>query len=1307
MQKTYLKNKIFKILPLLLMLPLLFIGTEVFAATVKDGGDYYFRIDNPSVGHLYFIIFNSIAAMFHTVSSDASGGYTDTTTYFYLLRLAFTVGGFFMFIMIVGRTIKDGSHAGLFDFLKYLIMGTTLLFLMFGSKSTIVVESDTLPGSYCSSYQVSPIGSAANGEDAYSGYTVGNFPTLLAWVFTTSNQIGYQLTKMARTTFSDPSDVSAGLSSGSTEYAHYLQGINALLTTSIGDMIRDGNVTTVFPQSGTSDYANINMSQALGPYFRLFMKDCLFMLNSTDPDVGTKIQEAIESTSYFTKTMDDVFGGADTINVYGGDGNVKRTFGNSYLSSGGSAATQIFNVGGMSGSCGEFWSSVIEPAIAAVDDNTLLCSPSLAGKVDKGALYVLTGENNLPGGKTAEIAINSGLFQMYGDMKNGGYVAEDISYATGKSKADFVMNNVGTGMYMAQMLPYLQMGIRAVLYAFFPFVFVVILLPGGVQVLISYLSTLIWVELWTPVAAILNMFLGTIAANKFQAAFNRDGFNPGSALNILSDSAMLASVGGYLYASVPALTWLVLKGSGQMLGSITGAMAGGYAANLAAANINKDKSMLEKQKAVNDFSASQTGKFLSMAEIEGAQAKQAGLMEGSRMGSMINKHGSLGAAVEAMGVGAGLTAAFQDEANHAQAQHQTLEDSHGTGVQNAITQRANRVHLTQMDVLNGDGTVDKNKKDVVSNVEATQKTSNVKTSKKVQDAHGGQTKKSAESISDGKATSENAAIDSAKTIGYDKLYQNAVDSANMSRAQFDQMIKDFGGVAQFAQLSQENQDNAIKGYVSTRDKLGRKKIVENIKSKQLAENIATANKIQQYREMNGKKDPRLLAKDKEGNYLMPDNAVAAAMAAVESTDSAVQTTSSQQVQNTPGSSPKEQVDSMTIDKNTQIQSTQKGYKAVKQALEKQYGREFSKDEVLSVMAASGSVSGVEKSLEHLGLNPSNDDVTKTNAILNSARISSTGKVSHHKESAKKVTELAGASIQKEINKLEKGDNKETRFLQRKIDKTTQKVEKARQELNTNQERLAELTQNLKDEENSIFRSPLEERKLKKEIRQTEDKIMRNLSDIKEGTVEQQVARDLLTEQREKNKTKIAELKKTQQRIANGEATISETTDASVLYAGNTVTIRSNEKGGEQVAVYSKQEDGSYTQLTSNTTRGTFGTESLVNDIMDGTADVVEMFGAENAEKIRNMDRSEIAMMVDQMRRFDSAATTFGAAFAATKLSIKFAKDGLKHGARTIVVRGENVKKLNEAYKAAVSSAKSTVTSTNLGVKLKVAADKEF
>jgi len=120
------------------------------------------------------------------------------------------------------------------------------------------------------------------------------------------------------------------------------------------------------------------------------------------------------------------------------------------------------------------------------------------------------------------------------------------------------------------------MTIRAILYAFLPFVFVIVLLPGGIKVITQYLQTLIWVELWSPTAAILNMFITQQAEYKISNNYARDGgVTLMNSIDMLSIGNTIAGVAGYLYMLVPALTWLIMKGSAYMLAGIGGAVAAG------------------------------------------------------------------------------------------------------------------------------------------------------------------------------------------------------------------------------------------------------------------------------------------------------------------------------------------------------------------------------------------------------------------------------------------------------------------------------------------------------------------------------------------------------------------------------------------------------------------------------------------------------------------------------------------------------------------------------------------------------------
>jgi hypothetical protein len=188
---------------------------------------------------------------------------------------------------------------------------------------------------------------------------------------------------------------------------------------------------------------------------------------------------------------------------------------------------------------------------------------------------------------------------------------------------------MGTGYFMAKMLPYLQMAMRAILYAFFPFVFLVFLLPGGMKIIINYLQSLIWIELWMPTAAILDMFVSINATKKFSDMYNTTGYNLSNATPIFSDAAMLGSVGGYLYASVPALTWLILKGSGHMLGNISGSMAGTLQKNLNSDQINKDAESMKATKEFNRKTGSNKGLgTIEKLEAENRGATRAGVLAG-------------------------------------------------------------------------------------------------------------------------------------------------------------------------------------------------------------------------------------------------------------------------------------------------------------------------------------------------------------------------------------------------------------------------------------------------------------------------------------------------------------------------------------------------------------------------------------------------------------------------------------------------------------------------------------------------------
>ena len=578
------------------ILLLLFIFSSiVFGA---DEG-FMFYVENPTMGKAYFNIFNAIVALMKS------------ETYMQMLELIFLLGGFFVFVMGIFKTLQgqDGKEA-LFDFSKYMIAATMLLSLVLpggnNENTTLIVESKQLPVYYCSEEN--------NLATAYSGYTV-QMPQSLAWAFSAINSIGTGTTEQAATVFSSVSTSTAVndafKSSAIGGYGSEIDDIKALLNIRFSDFL--DNNKTVLP---SDTFGDVDTDSVIGGYFTTFLQQCVFMVKGADAGLGTKMASTIEKTGYMRGTFKDLFK-ADELNLY--DNAISKNKIESENLTGRDVIPSqmlitIVDSSGVehTGTCGQFYKDIMDPFFSNLEKLNIACLPALK-KVTPAGLYTLTGNDNVTAPIMEEIAINSGIVSAYRNAATSSRIATDISYATGKSQAEFVLNSVGTGYYMAKMLPYMQMGIRAVLYAFFPFVFLVMLLPGGFAVIKSYLQSMLWVELWSPVAAILNMFLSYFTIDQTASVFKSQGVNVLTQATIGSDANMLASVGGYLYASVPALTWLVLKGSAQMLGSITGGMASGFAKNLDSNSVRRD---LTKAKEAELMSNKTNGAVNGIADLE-------------------------------------------------------------------------------------------------------------------------------------------------------------------------------------------------------------------------------------------------------------------------------------------------------------------------------------------------------------------------------------------------------------------------------------------------------------------------------------------------------------------------------------------------------------------------------------------------------------------------------------------------------------------------------------------------------------------
>lgn len=140
--------------------------------------------------------------------------------------------------------------------------------------------------------------------------------------------------------------------------------------------------------------------------------------------------------------------------------------------------------------------------------------------------------------------------------------------AMGRAQAVAQINASWTnyGKVAEEALPLIRNVIEAICYALFPFVILILFLTSGMQTVLalkSYLLTLMWIQLWPPVYAVLNYMASIAAASKVGASAVVEGATAMSlqtASTIYSTAISLEAVVGYMCISVPAIAWAALKG---------------------------------------------------------------------------------------------------------------------------------------------------------------------------------------------------------------------------------------------------------------------------------------------------------------------------------------------------------------------------------------------------------------------------------------------------------------------------------------------------------------------------------------------------------------------------------------------------------------------------------------------------------------------------------------------------------------------------------------------------------------------------
>jgi len=203
-------------------------------------------------------------------------------------------------------------------------------------------------------------------------------------------------------------------------------------------------------------------------------------------------------------------------------------------------------------------------------------------------------------------AIQNGLVN-WGTKTNSTAALE--AYAFVKAQQQKRIMNATLAQMAAYWLPLMKNIFEALIFASFIFIFPIILFPFGKAVLKNYVVSLIWLQLWAPLYAILNMFM-MFYAQQANAGISSINGHPALVLSnqagIAQVNSDLANLAGYMTILVPFLSYGVMKGmmsaflqASQYLGGAMQSAASSTASEVSSGNISLGNTNYDNNSASN------------------------------------------------------------------------------------------------------------------------------------------------------------------------------------------------------------------------------------------------------------------------------------------------------------------------------------------------------------------------------------------------------------------------------------------------------------------------------------------------------------------------------------------------------------------------------------------------------------------------------------------------------------------------------------------------------------------------------------
>jgi conjugal transfer mating pair stabilization protein TraG len=269
-----------------------------------------------------------------------------------------------------------------------------------------------------------------------------------------------------------------------------------------------------------------------------------------------------------------------------------------------------------------------------------------------------------------------------------------LMIATARANATASVNSafLTMGKIAEQALPLVRNVIEAVIYAVFPFVFLLFLLAQGrglAMAIKSFTMSLAWIQLWPPLYAILNYVATLASARNLEAAAKMGTVAQGLALataaSIYSGAVSDQAIAGYMVISIPIIATAIIKGGEVAFQAVTGvgavqSAAAGEAASASKGIISQNAVSIDQQQ----LAPTRTSAFMaSTTDARGTTIQGSGPDAGVfRYQATLSRLASTFTVTERQATALGESA--REAESFATTQHEAMQRSQATALTRAL-----------------------------------------------------------------------------------------------------------------------------------------------------------------------------------------------------------------------------------------------------------------------------------------------------------------------------------------------------------------------------------------------------------------------------------------------------------------------------------------------------------------------------------------------------------------------------------------------------------------------------------------------